>query len=215
MRALLQPGLLNGTVQIPASKSHTHRLLLAAALAGDLSCVDFNDTAASEDLKATKLAAANLSYFLKNNNADCLAEKFRKENGNTPATEDPPTTFDCGESASTLRFLLPITMALNESKGRVTFLRKGRLPFRPLSPLKEEMERHGCTFGASEPDGLLTLTGQMTGGDFVLEGGISSQFITGLLYALPLTKEGGTITVTGPRVSRGYVDLTLRVPLSF
>ena len=209
MDAIIKPGKLNGTLAAPPSKSHSHRLLIGAYLAGEPSCAEV--PAMSEDIAATK---------------ECLETLF----AGGDETKDIPT-LDCRESGSTLRFLLPIAAALPDSvipglansgklqkllhgKRRIRFLRSGRLPERPLSPLQEEMERHGVTFKEGA-DGALTISGRMSGGEFTINGGVSSQFITGLLFALPLTEEGGTIRVTGTLASRPYVDLTLKVLRDF
>ncbi len=209
MDAIIKPGKLNGTLAAPPSKSHSHRLLIGAYLAGEPSCAEV--PAMSEDIAATK---------------ECLETLF----AGGDETKDIPT-LDCRESGSTLRFLLPIAAALPDSvipglansgklqkllhgKRRIRFLRSGRLPERPLSPLQEEMERHGVTFKEGA-DGALTISGRMSGGEFTISGGVSSQFITGLLFALPLTEEGGSIRVTGTLASRPYVDLTLKVLRDF
>lgn len=209
MDAIIKPGKLNGTLAAPPSKSHSHRLLIGAYLAGEPSCAEV--PAMSEDIAATK---------------ECLETLF----AGGDETKDIPT-LDCRESGSTLRFLLPIAAALRDSvipglansgklqkllhgKRRIRFLRSGRLPERPLSPLQEEMERHGVTFKEGA-DGALTISGRMSGGEFTISGGVSSQFITGLLFALPLTEEGGSIRVTGTLASRPYVDLTLKVLRDF
>ena len=209
MDAIIKPGKLSGTLAAPPSKSHSHRLLIGAYLAGEPSCAEV--PAMSEDIAATK---------------ECLETLF----AGGDETKDIPT-LDCRESGSTLRFLLPIAAALPDSvipglansgklqkllhgKRRIRFLRSGRLPERPLSPLQEEMERHGVTFKEGA-DGALTISGRMSGGEFTISGGVSSQFITGLLFALPLTEEGGSIRVTGTLASRPYVDLTLKVLRDF
>ena len=209
MDAIIKPGKLSGTLAAPPSKSHSHRLLIGAYLAGEPSCAEV--PAMSEDIAATK---------------ECLETLF----AGGDETKDIPT-LDCRESGSTLRFLLPIAAALPDSvipglansgklkkllhgKRRIRFLRSGRLPERPLSPLQEEMARHGVTFKEGA-DGALTISGRMSGGEFTISGGVSSQFITGLLFALPLTEEGGSIRVTGTLASRPYVDLTLKVLRDF
>jgi 3-phosphoshikimate 1-carboxyvinyltransferase len=178
MKMIIQPGPLKGSVSAIPSKSHGHRLLIAAALSTPPGQVHFTET--SEDLDATKA---------------CLLALQEKE-----------PVLPCRESGSTLRFLLPVTMAL---KDRARFLGEGRLLIRPLSPLKEEMERHGCTFSLSK--GELEVTGRLQSGIFTLPGDISSQYITGLLFALPLLSGDSEIVLTSPLESSGYVDLTLQV----
>lgn len=185
MRIELKPSTLVGTVQAVASKSHAHRLLIAAALSDAPSEVSIHTT--SQDIEATK---------------DCLAQLH----------EEAPV-FNCCESGSTLRFLIPVAMALKE---KATFLGSGRLPQRPISPLKEEMEAHGCHFtkGTSESE-ICTIQGKLQSGTFTLPGNISSQYITGLLFALPLLDGDSKICITSPLESSKYVDMTLDVLREF
>lgn len=112
----------------------------------------------------------------------------------------------CGESGSTLRFLLPVAGALGRE---VSFYTEGRLPERPLSPLYEELERHGCTLSpkGSSP---LSVKGKLKPGTFVIAGNVSSQYISGLLFALPLLEGDSFIRVEGPLQSGAYVEMTLK-----
>ncbi len=179
------PHALGGSIDAVASKSHGHRLLIAAALSQKTTKTIINTT--SEDLEATR---------------SCLAQL----KSSTPV-------LNCRESGSTLRFLLPVAMAL---KGEAIFMGSGRLPNRPISPLKEEMEAHGCSFSNQhrKRDGtqeICHVKGNLKGGIFTLPGNVSSQYITGLLFALPLLKENSQIRITSPLESKGYVDLTLDV----
>ena len=122
----------------------------------------------------------------------------------TPITEPfPSPVLDCGESGSTLRFLLPVAAALG---CRATFLGSGRLPRRPLGPLLQALEQGGV--GVSGEGLPLTLEGRLQPGRYQLPGDVSSQFITGLLLAIPLTGEGGEIDLLGSLESAGYVDMT-------
>lgn len=179
------PHSLVGSVDAVTSKSHGHRLLIAAALSKKTTNVVINTS--SQDIEATR---------------DCLDQ----------LTAHIPI-LDCRESGSTLRFLLPVVMAL---KDEAMFMGSGRLPERPISPLKEEMEAHGCVFtnkrrqkdGAKE---ICHVKGRLKGGIFTLPGNVSSQYITGLLFALPLLKENSQIRVTSPLESKRYVDLTVDV----
>lgn len=184
MKIEIIPGSLSGTVRAPASKSHAHRLLIAAALAGGSTGVNIHTT--SQDIEATK---------------SCLAQLSR----------DIPV-LDCGESGSTLRFMLPVTMAL---KDEAVFCGRGRLPERPLSPLKEEMEAHGCSFSRTDTSEICRVKGRLQPGTFTLPGNISSQYITGLLFALPLLDASSRIVITTPLESSGYVDMTLDVLKQF
>lgn len=134
----------------------------------------------SEDLEATR---------------NCLA-----------ALEEQVPVLPCRESGSTLRFLLPVAMARKE---QVRFLGEGRLLQRPLSPLKEAMELHGCSFQLGK--GELEVKGRLQSGIYRLPGDVSSQYVTGLLFALPLLAEDSEILLTSPLESKGYVDMTLEV----
>ena len=191
MEIKITPRKLEGTIEAMPSKSHAHRLLIArkiselqgGALEGGVEIPAFSD-----DIEATMACISQLDK-------------------NTPYLE-------CGESGSTLRFMLPVVMALKDS---ATFLGTGRLPDRPLSPLKEEMERHGCRFrmGSNKNTDrfkeICAVSGRLAAGDYVLAGNVSSQFITGLLFALPLLEDDSTITLTTELESAGYVDMTLDV----
>jgi len=191
----ITPRKLEGTIEAMPSKSHAHRLLIARklselqgyALEGGVEIPAFSD-----DIEATMACISQLDK-------------------NTPYLE-------CGESGSTLRFMLPVVMALKDS---ATFLGTGRLPDRPLSPLKEEMERHGCRFrmGSNKNTDrfkeICAVSGRLAAGDYVLAGNVSSQFITGLLFALPLLEDDSTITLTTELESAGYVDMTLDVLNAF
>jgi len=180
MNIQITPRPLLGSVAAVTSKSHAHRLLIGAALSQTPTEVLFDNT--SVDIETT---------------ITCL--KALREN--------PRPILDCWESGSTLRFLLPVAMALHDN---AVFTGSGRLPQRPISPLKEEMEAHGCTFsGSGKPGEICTVAGKLKGGVFALPGNVSSQFITGLLFALPLLEEDSEIRVISPLESESYVDLTL------
>ena len=178
MNIMIRPGPLKGSVPAIPSKSHGHRLLIAAALSDPPGVVNLESS--SEDLEATKT---------------CLL-----------ALNEEKPVLPCRESGSTLRFLLPVAMAL---KDQVRFLGEGRLLQRPLSPLKEELEKHGCTFVLGS--GELWGSGRLQNGIFTLPGDVSSQYITGLLFALPLLNGDSEINLTSPLESKSYVDLTLQV----
>lgn len=189
MRVKIYPGQPGGTVQAVASKSHAHRLLIALALSDAPAQVSIRTT--SQDIKATTACLSQLA-------------------------EDIPV-LNCCESGSTLRFLIPAVMAV---KDEAIFLGCGRLPQRPISPLKEEMEAHGCVFtnGGTAKDGaqeICRIKGRLQGGTFHLPGNISSQYITGLLFALPLLEADSRIVITSPLESSKYVDMTLDVLKQF
>lgn len=196
MDITISPHNLQGKLTAIPSKSQAHRLLICSAFADKpttLLCPDTN-----QDIEAT---------------ADCLralgAHIQRTENGYavTPTAEIPKdATLNCRESGSTLRFLLPIAGALGVN---ATFLLSGRLPQRPLSPLWEEMEKMGCQL--SRPtENTIHCQGKLQAGHHTIDGGVSSQFITGLLLALSLLDGKSTLEITGHLESEPYVNMTRR-----
>ena len=225
------PGKLKGRLDALPSKSHAHRVLIAQKLARLQSAADTEAASAdnapgseiptfSKDIEATKSCLAQL---------DCELPRL-----------------NCIESGSTMRFMLPVAMALRDE---AIFIGTGKLPSRPISPLKEEMERNGCTFSSGSgsdtggsscsepethanpessgtpaadvdgiPDGfseICTIRGRLQPGIYRLAGNVSSQFITGLLFALPLLDGDSTLELTTALESAGYVDLTLDVLRDF
>ncbi len=195
------PKKLCGSIAAIPSKSQAHRLLICAAFADrptELFC-----PAVNRDIEAT---------------ADCLralgAQVTRTPTGYTvtPATSVPKTaTLACGESGSTLRFMLPVAGALGVD---AVFLMEGRLPERPLSPLWEEMARMGCTL-TRETANTLHCQGKLKSGSYSIDGSVSSQFITGLLLAAALMEGNTKITVTDKLESKPYVDMTCRAMALF
>lgn len=208
MNIKIIPKTLNGSVNSITSKSHAHRLMIAAALCAQSCKVNISNM--NEDLYATRNCLSQLNDASQNCKDIYLQQS---KNNSFPI-------LDCNESGSTLRFMLPIAMALNN---RAIFLGAGRLPERPLSPLKEEMEKHGCAFDKNIESSIkktgivqnskliFTVTGPLKGGTFTLPGNVSSQYITGLLFALPLLKEDSSINISSNLESIGYVMLTLEV----
>ena len=185
MNLTITPGRLAGTVTPPPSKSQAHRCLIAAALAGGGS--EVRNLADSQDIEATRRCLSELKT-----NSSALPH------------------FDCGESGSTLRFLIPLALAL---RGGGVFTGHGRLMERPQKPYFDLFDEKGIRY--EQRDGVLTLTGALTPGTYRLPGSVSSQFVTGLLYALPLLEGDSEIVLTSPLESRGYVDMTLETLEAF
>ena len=179
MNLSITPGKLSGTVTPPPSKSQAHRLLICAALAGEGSVI--HNLADSQDIRATRR---------------CLAE----------LTTDRRTLpeLDCGESGSTLRFLIPLALAL---RGGGVFTGHGRLMERPQKPYFDLFDEKGVRY--EQKDGVLTVEGRLTPGEYRLPGNVSSQFFTGLLLALPLLDGPSVIIPTTPLESEGYIGMTL------
>ena len=183
-----------GTVRMPPSKSYSHRALLAGALAGHCR---IDRLIWSQDTLATLNGIAALGgVFTREETAAVIAK---------PMDGGTLSEIDCGESGSTLRFLIPVAAALRD---RTTFIGHGRLMERPLGPYEQAL---GAQLTFTRGDGTLTVEGRLTAGDFRIPGNVSSQFITGLLFALPLLDGDSTLTLTTPLQSRSYVDLTLDV----
>lgn len=197
---VVYPGSLAGTVRAISSKSDAHRNLICAAFA-DGSTV-FDPFTPSNDIDATM---------------DCLtalgASFAKQEDGGVtviPGRPSARTLLDCGESGSTLRFLLPVTAALGSG---ASFTGRGRLPQRRIAPLLDVIAAHGCTLSADRLP--LTVAGRLTPGAYEIVGNESSQYISGLLFAAPLTGGRCHIRVNGPISSKGYVDMTLHTLRQF
>lgn len=202
MKAEIYGTDLKGEIAAIASKSMAHRYMIASALAfctGQSCFVGCHSD--SEDIRAT---------------IDCLealgAHFEKKDNGYiiTPVDRENMSecmSLPCRESGSTFRFLLPVAAAFGK---KIEFLQEGRLPQRPLSPLYEEMTRHGVTMS---PQGAnpFKCEGKLTSGIYRLAGNVTSQFISGLLFALPMLNGDSRIELTSKLESKLYVDMTLQV----
>jgi len=188
------PGTRTGLIRIPASKSQAHRLLICAALGHTPVTIPCDGL--SRDITATMECLNGLGASIRESSSGILEV--------TPiANKDSLCQLFCGESGSTLRFLLPVIGALNRE---VTFHMEGRLPQRPLAPLDELLCLHGMHI-RQEAD-LLHAGGTLCAGDFSIPGNISSQYISGLLLALPLLNGDSRLTVTGTVESQAYITMT-------
>lgn len=176
----ITPDRLRGSIEAPPSKSHAHRLMTAAALAGGKNS---ESLCTSEDTRAT---------------FRCLNELH--DGG----------ILDCGESGTTLRFLLPVASALGIN---AEFIGHGRLPERPMSALTDALRKNGAVLSADKLP--IKVSGRLRSGVFKVPGNISSQFISGLLFALPLLDGDSEIVIEGRRESVGYIDMTLDTLRSF
>lgn len=195
MNPVLSPGPRTGRVTAPGSKSMAHRLLILAALGK--APVTVKCPGLCEDIAATMACLHSLGADIRRT----AAEEYRV----VPLSAPPEglCVLPCGESGATLRFLLPVAGALGVS---AVFRRTGRLPRRPMAPLTEELCRHGMKIW--EQDGDLFCSGRLSPGAYTLPGDISSQFISGLLLALPLLAGGSTLTLTTAAESAPYIALT-------
>ena len=201
MELTLSPRPVGGTIAAIASKSQAHRLMICAAFADRATKIVCAET--SQDMDATARALTALGAELSYLNGAYTVYPMEMPRGDA--------VLDCGESGSTLRFLLPVVGALGVS---ATFRLHGRLAERPLSPLREAMEAHGCRLSRPNADEV-RCEGRLDGGHWEIAGNVSSQFISGLLLALPLTGEESDIMLTTPLESAGYTDLTVQVLRQF
>ena len=203
MNITITPTKLEGTVTPPPSKSQAHRALIAAALADGESTV--SNVAFSQDIEATMGCLENLgAEFIRDGSA--VTVRGMGANAMSPLRRLVYPQLDCGESGSTLRFLIPVALAV---RGGGIFSGRGRLMERPLKPYFDLFEEKGIFY--EQKAGVLTVQGLLPPGEYRLPGDVSSQFVTGLLYALPLLDGDSEIVLTSPLESLGYVDMTLEV----
>ena len=202
----IYPSKLKGEVKIPPSKSMAHRAIICAALSDGLCIIENIDY--SDDIIATIDAMNSLG-------AKIVKHKdYIEVIGAYGSDEKPQETriIDCNESGSTLRFLVPISLLF---KGSSKFIGRGNLGKRPLTTYYNIFERQGIEYSYEEGNLNLVINGELNPGTFEVEGNVSSQFITGLLFTLPLLKEDSKIIITTEMESKGYIDLTLKAMSDF
>lgn len=201
----ITPSILEGRVQVPPSKSLAHRAVICAALADGTSRIENIDL--SDDIRATSMAMLPLGVRLRREGSALAVAGV----GGRKREEDLcSATVHCMESGSTLRFLIPVLLAAGLE--RVTFTGRGKLGSRPLDPYYDIFRQQGIGWRAAEGGVLdLTVEGQLKPAVYTLPGNVSSQFITGLLLALPLLSGSSEIQLTTGLESAGYLDLTLSV----
>ena len=195
----ITPKKLSGAVTPPPSKSQAHRLLIAAALAEGTSTL--HNIARSQDIEATLRCVTALGGSWTEASPGTLTVTGiggrRFSGGELPR-------LDCGESGSTLRFFIPIALAV---AGGGIFTGHGRLMERPQGPYFQLFDKKGIFY--EQKDGVLTVRGALTPGEYVLPGNVSSQFFTGLLFALPLL-DGVSAVVSSTEIeSQAYITMTL------
>ena len=197
MIATIRGGLLSGKIKAIASKSCAHRLLICAALADAPCTVEIAELSA--DIEATARCLSALGAGVER-----IPVGYRV----TPVRWKGPVecTLDCGESGSTLRFLLPLAARLPKGS-KVHFTGGGRLPERPNTALIQAMRLHNAR--VSDDYLPLTVEGPITGGMYMLPGNVSSQFITGLLFTLPALNGTSHIRFTTNVESGSYINLTI------
>ena len=200
MQVKIKPITPIGEVSAVCSKSDAHRAIICAALADKKTKIEISHI--SKDIEATLNCVKNMGAdFIKKDNAyEIIPLKELKEN----------PVLDCFESGSTLRFLLPVLSALGAN---ATFIGSGRLPQRPMELIVDLLKEHGNSFSSSMLP--ITVSGKTSAGVFPIAGDVSSQFISGLLFALPLLKEESVIRLTSKLQSCAYVNMTIDTLKSF
>ena len=194
------PAPLKGTVAAPASKSEAHRRMICAGLTrGTTTLTGFMD---SDDMAATARCLKALGACIRQEGDSLTVTGYARRHCKLPV-------LDCGESGSTLRFFVPIALAM---AGGGVFRMHGRLGQRPMDVYRDLFVPRGVRWrmgvgcdGAAE----LTVKGKLEAGHYVLPGNVSSQFVSGLMFALPLLAEDSTLTVEPPVESAGYIRMTL------
>lgn len=193
MNVTVKPKKLSGVIGAISSKSDAHRKIICASLCEEP--VKIFIKGFSKDIEATMRCVSALGANVLRN-SDSVVIKMGKSPEN-------PELF-CGESGSTARFLLPVAACLSDG---FTMTGEGRLPTRPFTDLVRQMAEHGCRFSSESLP--MSVSGRLTGGEFSIHGNISSQYISGLLMALPTCSEDSKITLLSPLQSGAYVDMTI------
>ena len=202
MKIKIRPGKLNGTIEIPPSKSYSHRAVIAAALAENGKKSKIDNLKFSVDITTT-------TDIMENWGAEI--ERFESAleiigNGGKVAPRDKYV--QCNESGSTIRFLIPVGIT---SENELVFDGKGKLVDRPLDSYYKIFKEQGLKYEITGGKLPLTVNGKLKPGNYEIDGNISSQFITGLLYALPLLEGDSKLIINKNLESKGYVDLTLEI----
>ena len=189
-------GTLKGEITPPPSKSQAHRLLICAALAVEPCSIVCNSV--NDDIMATMRCLNALGARITFSSGVFDVQPIELVKGGI---------LDCGESGSTLRFLMSVAAVLGAD---ATFTGAGKLPQRPMGALTDVLAAHGMAFERHTADELpVTCSGILQGGKFTLPGNISSQYLTGLLFALPLAAVDSEIEVTGGLTSASYINMTI------
>ena len=202
MKIKIKSSILNGTIEIPPSKSYSHRAVIAAALAEGGKKSKIDNLKFSVDITTTTDIMENWG-----------AEIERFENaleiiGNGGKVVPKDKYVQCNESGSTIRFLIPVGIT---RENELIFDGKGKLVDRPLDSYYKIFKEQGLKYETTGGKLPLTVNGKLKAGNYEIDGNISSQFITGLLYALPLLEGDSKLIINKNLESKGYVDLTLEI----
>ena len=202
MKIKIRPGKLNGTIEIPPSKSYSHRAVIAAALAENGKKSKIDNLKFSVDITTTTDIMENWGAEIER------FESALEIIGNGGKVVPSDKYVQCNESGSTIRFLIPVGIT-NENE--LVFDGKGKLVDRPLDSYYRIFDKQGLKYETTGGKLPLTVNGKLKPGNYEIDGNISSQFITGLLYALPLLEGDSKLIINKNLESKGYVDLTLEI----
>lgn len=202
MKIKIKPSILNGKIEIPPSKSYSHRAVIAAALAEGGKKSKIDNLKFSVDITTTTDIMEN--WGAKINREESSLEIIG--NGGKVVPKDKHV--QCNESGSTIRFLIPIGIT---DENELIFDGKGKLVDRPLDSYYRIFDKQGIFYKNENGKLPLTVNGKLKAGNYEIDGNISSQFITGLLYALPLLDGDSKLTINKNLESKGYIDLTLEI----
>lgn len=201
MRISIAPSKIEGFVTAPPSKSAAHRALICAALADGRSVLQ--NIVFSQDILATQQALAQLGTRFTVQGSQVTVQGIRR-------LCVPECPIDCNESGSTLRFLIPLCSLTG---AKVCFTGQGRLFARPQEVYAQMFEKQGLSFVQTAQG--ITIEGALSAGKYTVRGDVSSQFISGLLFALAWLEQESSITITPPFESRSYVALTCQAMQDF
>ena len=202
MKIKIKPSTLNGKIEIPPSKSYSHRAVIAAALAESEKKSTIDNLKFSVDITTTTDIMENWGAKIKR------FESALEIVGNDGKVVPKDKYVQCNESGSTIRFLIPVGIT---SKNELIFDGKGKLVDRPLDSYYKIFEGQGLKYETTGGKLPLTVNGKLKAGNYEIDGNISSQFITGLLYALPLLDGDSKLIINKNLESKGYIDLTLEI----
>lgn len=199
-KKIIKANRLTGEVTPPPSKSILHRYIIASSLAKGISKIE--NISYSDDIIATIEAMEKLGAKIEKKDNYLLidgSKTFDKKYLSNNAE------IDCNESGSTLRFLFPLSIV---KKNKISFKGKGKLFKRPLNPYFENFDKYKIKYSYINENEIL-LDGELKSGEYEIDGNISSQFITGLLFSLPLSNENSKIIIRGKLESSSYIDITV------
>ncbi|MEG2103663.1 MAG: 3-phosphoshikimate 1-carboxyvinyltransferase [Oscillospiraceae bacterium] len=196
MKAIIKNGTLCGKISAPPSKSYAHRALVCAALADAPTKIALSELC--NDTRATLACITAMGAEVSQTDTGFAISPIKPPGGNV--------RLDCQDSGATLRFLLPVAMAIS---GEYNFCGSEQLSKRPIAPLVSAMKKNGVVFDAEALP--LSVSGVLTAGTFEIAGDISSQLISGLLLALPLLSGDSEIVLKSPLRSAPYIEMTLDI----